>query len=88
LPEKDLERIGDQMVTNVGEVCELVTEENYVFNASDQQKIQIQRWISNETVKPEQVRNKVLDDLVKQKQSISVSRPSARLSWGIKVPND
>jgi len=35
LLEKDLERVGDQMVTNVGEVCELVTEENYVFNASD-----------------------------------------------------
>ena len=35
LLEKDLERVGDQMVTHVGEVCEEVTEKNYVFKAGD-----------------------------------------------------
>jgi len=41
-----------------------------------------------QSVVPEGVRNKVLQELEQRKAEISVSRPSERISWGIKVPQD
>ena len=42
-PEKDLEKSedGQMMVPGSGEICEFVTEENYVFRYSDEMKDKI-----------------------------------------------
>ena len=69
------------------EVCDFVTEENFVFQLDADMKKKVAGWIS-ESVQPNTIRNKVLADLEEHKFEISVSRPRSRLSWGISVPGD
>lgn len=87
-PEKDLMKAvdGSMRVPGSGEVCDFVTEENYVFKFNDSMKAKLVEWA--EAVGPSFVRNKVLTDIFEQKFEISVSRPKQRLSWGIEVPDD
>ena len=77
---------GSMRVPGSGEVCDFVTEENYVFKFNDSMKAKLVEWA--EAVGPSFVRNKVLTDIFEQKFEISVSRPKQRLSWGIEVPDD
>ena len=75
------------LVPATGEVCDYVTEENYVFKLDPSSKEEIRTW-ANEAVLPLHVRNKVLADINDQNKEISISRPKHRLSWGIEVPDD
>lgn len=88
-PEKDLVKAEDGSASVPGsrEVLEYVTEENYVFQYDEAMNVEIAEWASD-NVTPQSVRNKLLNDIKERKLEISVSRPSSRLSWGIRTPND
>ena len=80
---------------HTGEICEQVTEKNYIFRVTDELKQKIQNWATDDDtpnkksrVVPEVIQNKFLDDLARHSSEISISRPYERLQWGIRVPND
>lgn len=72
-----------------GEVTELV-EENYYFKLRDQQAWLIEYIEKNPNfVLPSYRRNEVLGFLKNQElEDLCISRPAARLSWGIPIPFD
>ena len=90
--EKDLERDsdGNMTVPHTGEICELVEEDNYVFEVTQELKDKIASWANSDSdaIVPNVIRKKVLSELEDQKMGISVSRPESRLQWGIKAPDD
>ena len=76
-------------VAGSGEVCDFVTEENFVFKLNDEMKNKISEWVTeSNAVQPLSVRNKFMSDLADLNSEISISRPRSRLSWGIEVPED
>ena len=62
------------MVPSTGEVCDYVTEDNYVFKFEESLKGKLITW-ATEAISPVHVRNKVLADFADQKLEISISRP-------------
>lgn len=86
--EKDLINEEGQFKTQAGEVCEQVSESNYVFEILNETREQVKQWSQSGAVTPISAQRKVLEDIEKQNDEISISRPSDRLSWGISVPND
>jgi len=85
---------GNLLVPHSGEVCEQVTEQNYVFDITPELFAEVAKW-HNETsvhghrrVIPESIYNLVSAELKVHKNTISVSRPTSRLQWGIRVPDD
>ncbi len=69
---------------------ELIEEKNYVFSITSEMRDQIRDWImSPQTpVTPPAVVSKILHELDQRKAEISVSRPTDRIFWGIRVPGD
>ncbi len=83
--EKDL--VGGKAPTG-GEVS-LVTEKNYFFKMSKYQDQLIAHIEKNPNfIAPESKRNEVLGFLKKPLQDLCISRPKARMSWGIEMPFD
>jgi len=84
IPSKEISHeSGKHFKTDTREELELLEEKNYVFKISKELKQEIQIWLSCESVQPEHLRNKLLDDLEQKGLEISVSRPLSRISWGI-----
>lgn len=72
-----------------GKEVEKTSESNILFKLGDQKK-KLLDWIHNEDVIiPNQIRNQVEQTLQKSNHStLSVTRDSNRVSWGIPSPND
>jgi len=91
--EKDL--VKDESVnppifrTEAGERVELLTERNYVFDIRAEMRAGIKDWVLKPgSVVPETIRNKVISEIESRKDDISVSRPTDRIHWGLRVPGD
>lgn len=87
--EKDLfkDEKGNMLVPHTGEICEKVTEHNYVFDIKPEMFKAVASWQTGRVV-PESILNQVSVELKTHKPEISVSRPVSRLQWGIPVPDD
>lgn len=85
VPQKDLVEKNGSFYTKLGELCEKVSEQNYIFKVKDKEAIL--KWAET-AVLPKFLAKKCQSDIETQHSEISVSRPSSRLSWGIQVPND
>ncbi|KAJ1875758.1 methionyl-tRNA synthetase [Coemansia sp. RSA 990] len=70
-----------------GQPVEWIEEENYMFRLSRFRE-QLLGWASGDVIYPEARRNEVLAWLRAGLEDLSVSRPSKRQRWGIRVPND
>ncbi len=70
-----------------GAPVELITELNYFFRMSAYQE-RLVRWLEEHpgSVQPDHRRNEVLGFLRKPLGDLCISRPAARLSWGIPLP--
>ncbi|EFA82000.1 methionyl-tRNA synthetase [Heterostelium album PN500] len=69
-----------------GNPCEWVSESNYMFKLTDFLK-PIDNWLSKNPLYPESW-NLQARSYLPHLKDLSVSRPSSRLPWGIRVPND
>lgn len=77
------------MLTETGEKLEFIQEKNYVFDIDLRLRKMVRDWIETSgAITPESIRNKLLDEIDNRKSEISVSRPTSRISWGLKVPNE
>ncbi|MCS7214237.1 MAG: methionine--tRNA ligase [Candidatus Calescibacterium sp.] len=81
-------QIGEQETCpTCGRKLEFLEEESYFLSTSEH-KENLRRYIKeHDVIKPDFRRNEILnaiDDL----QDISISRPSSRVSWGVRVPDD
>ncbi len=72
-----------------GQAVEWLTERNYFFRMSEYQD-RLVAWLDAHPgcVRPESRRNEVLGFLRKPLGDLCISRPAARLSWGIPLPFD
>ncbi|MGE3975765.1 MAG: methionine--tRNA ligase [Bdellovibrionales bacterium] len=72
-----------------GHTLQKITEKNYFFKMSKYQK-QLVDYIEShpEFIQPEFRKNEVLGFLRKPLEDLCISRPKARLSWGIELPFD
>ncbi|KAJ2851826.1 methionyl-tRNA synthetase [Coemansia brasiliensis] len=70
-----------------GQPVEWIEEENYMFRLSGFREKLIE-WVSGDVIYPEARRNEVLAWLRAGLEDLSVSRPSKRQRWGIRVPDD
>jgi methionyl-tRNA synthetase len=88
LTEKD-RRPDGTFDPSYGEVIEL-QEENYFFKLKEHQQWLIDYLAANPTfVQPDHRRNEVLGFLKsKELEDLCISRPAARLNWGIPLPFD
>lgn len=72
-----------------GKEVQRVKEKNYFFKMSKYQEKLIQYIKDNpEYIQPETKRNETLGFLAKPLEDLCISRPKARLSWGIEIPFD
>jgi methionyl-tRNA synthetase len=80
---------GKKFSLESGHPVEWTSEENYMFKLSKYQD-DIIYWARHENRIAPQKFNKILLDTLYQEilPDLSVSRPKARMSWGIPVPND
>jgi methionyl-tRNA synthetase len=66
-----------------------ITEQNYFFKMSKYQKRLIEHIQTHpEFITPERYRNEVLSFLQEPLEDLCISRPTSRLTWGIKLPFD
>ncbi len=66
-----------------------ITEQNYFFRMSKYQKRLIDHIQTHpEFITPERYRNEVLSFLQEPLEDLCISRPTSRLTWGIKLPFD
>ncbi len=72
-----------------GNEVQRVKEKNYFFKMSKYQKQLIEYIHKNPTfIQPDYRKNEVLGFLAKPLEDLCISRPKARLSWGIEIPFD
>ncbi len=82
------EMVDGKFPAHLGEVIEL-EEENYFFKMSAHQEWLIDYIKKNpEWIRPENRRNEVLGTLQRPLEDLCISRPKARLAWGIPIPFD
>lgn len=82
------EMINGKFPTHFGEVIE-IEEENYFFKMSAHQEWLIHYIRKNpDWIQPANRRNEVLGALQKPLEDLCISRPKARLSWGIPISFD
>lgn len=72
-----------------GQAVEWLTEENWFFRMGDYRQ-RLLDWIEAHPacIQPDNRRNEVLGFLRKELGDLCISRPAARLSWGIPLPFD
>ncbi len=82
--------IVDGKCPECGRPVERISEDNYFFLMSKYQNRLVQHIMDNPNyILPESRRNEVLGFLKSQKLGdLCISRPKARLSWGIEIPFD
>jgi methionyl-tRNA synthetase len=74
---------------DTGQAVEWLTERNYFFKMSAYQERLLAHIAEHpESIRPEMRRNEVLGYLKKPLGDLCISRPKARLSWGIPLPFD
>ncbi len=83
---------GRRVNVESGHSVEWVEEENYIFTPGRAEDKLLQ-WLEGEAasgcvVTPKERLHEVKQMLLKGCPQVSVSRPAARLSWGIPVPDD
>jgi methionyl-tRNA synthetase len=71
-----------------GAVVEWHNEQNYMFKLSQFQPSLLAHYSSNNTIFPPQHHTHVVQILSEPLEDLSISRPRARLSWGVQVPGD
>ncbi len=83
------EELVDGKCPDTGQPVEWITERNYFFRMSAYQERLI-RWIEEHPgcIRPENRANEVLGFLRKPLGDLCISRPKARLPWGIPLPFD
>eukprot|EP01133_Synstelium_polycarpum_P004000 gene4000-4631_t len=69
-----------------GNVVEWVTEDNYMYRLTEFLP-QIERWLDTHPIHPES-RERQARAYLPHLRDLSVSRPSSRIPWGIRVPDD
>ena len=81
------EELIDGKCPECGRFVEHLSEKNYFFKMRNFQQ-QLRRHIKNKSdfIRPESRRNEVLGFLEKPLGDLCVSRPKARLAWGIPLP--
>jgi len=85
--EKDLG--PDQTCPECHRPVQLIEEKNYFFRMSRYQERLVRHIEDNpEWIVPESRRNEILGFLARPLEDLSVSRPKARVSWGIELPFD
>ncbi len=68
---------------------EQITEQNYFFRMSRYQQALIDHIHAHaDFISPERYRNEVLSSLSEPLEDLCISRPTARLTWGIPLPFD
>jgi methionyl-tRNA synthetase len=68
---------------------ELISEQNYFFRMSRYQQALIDHIHAHaDFISPERYRNEVLSSLSEPLEDLCISRPTARLTWGIPLPFD
>ncbi|KAF5273898.1 hypothetical protein FQA39_LY01013 [Lamprigera yunnana] len=95
LTESQLKEVADHKGTKVivssetGHPVEWSEEENYMFALSKFQQPLIDWLTKGDQVKPKKFQ-KILCDVISKEElgDLSVSRPTSRVHWGIKVPDD
>lgn len=84
--EKDL---VDGACPDTGQPVEEITETNYFFRMSDYQQQLVDHIQANPGfIRPESRKNEVLGFLRQPLGDLCISRPKARMSWGIELPFD
>jgi methionyl-tRNA synthetase len=81
---------GRRVSAESGHAVDWVEEENYIFTPGRAEQKLLQ-WLEGEgggVVTPKERMHEVKAMLTKGSPHVSVSRPAARLSWGIPVPGD
>jgi len=82
------EMVDEKLSAHLGDVIEL-EEDNYFFRMSDHQAWLIDYIHKHEDwIRPANRRNEVFGALQKPLEDLCISRPKARLSWGIPLPFD
>lgn len=77
-----------ERLREVGKV-ELIRESNYFFRMGDYQDALLEAIESDRLrIRPETRRNEILGFLRQGLEDLSISRPKARLSWGVELPFD
>ncbi|KAF9463674.1 tRNA synthetases class I (M)-domain-containing protein [Collybia nuda] len=72
-----------------GAVVEWHNEQNYMFKLSQFQESLLAHYTSNpRSIFPEQHHTHIVQILSAPLEDLSISRPRARLSWGVQVPDD
>ena len=72
-----------------GKDVEWTSETNYHFRLSAFQQPLLEHYENNpDAIVPKQRMNFIMDEIRVGLKDLSVSRPSSRLSWGIRVPGD
>ncbi|MDA3872616.1 MAG: methionine--tRNA ligase [Kiritimatiellae bacterium] len=87
ITEKDLP--DGYSLANLPDHVKVIQETNYFFRMSNYQEWLIQYIQDNpEFIQPDFRRNETLGFLRKELSDLCISRPKARLSWGIELPFD
>ncbi len=87
ITEKDLP--DGSSLANLPDHVKVIQETNYFFRMSNYQEWLIQYIEDNpEFIQPDFRRNETLGFLRKELSDLCISRPKARLSWGIELPFD
>jgi methionyl-tRNA synthetase len=82
------EMVDGKFPAHFGEVIEL-EEENYFFKMGEHQAWLLEHIRAHPGwIQPENRRNEILGALQKPLEDLCISRPAARLSWGIPLPFD
>jgi methionyl-tRNA synthetase len=84
--EKDL---VDGKCPETGQAVQKITETNYFFKMGQFQQALVDHIEANAAfIRPESRRNEVLGFLRRPLEDLCISRPKARMSWGIELPFD
>jgi len=67
---------------------ELIKERNYFLNLEKHRKDIEDRVRTTDLIRPERYRNEALNMLAEPLEDLCISRPKARLDWGIELPFD
>lgn len=82
------EENGTKFSIESGHPVEWCEEENYMFPLSKYHD-EVIRWLDKEDrIKPKKFQKILLNTLAEPLPDVSVSRPSSRVHWAIRVPND
>ncbi|XP_065173544.1 methionine--tRNA ligase, mitochondrial-like, partial [Atheta coriaria] len=90
LKEAPAARTGEMIKVSAesGHPVEWTEEQNYMFGLSKLAD-QVKQWIlKDDTIRPKKFQKILLDMMDEGVPDVSISRPTARVHWGVKVPED